>query len=219
MTLLDFARGPAIEAALAIFCFGVLWRLFSLFLLPWTYDRSATRPGAPPALIGAAKGIVRHMWPANAYARSSLFTTVNGYVFHIGLAIVVFGLAQHIVFLKGLFDVQWPNLPTGVISVVAIITLASLFAALVRRISNPVTRLLSTFNDYFSWLVTTLPIVTGVIAINHFWEPYEKLLAIHILSVCALLIWFPFGKLMHAFLVFVTRSETGIFYSRRGVEI
>jgi nitrate reductase gamma subunit len=58
-----------------------------------------------------------------------------------------------------------------------------------------------------------------LIAVGHFWEPYELLLALHMLSVAALLIWFPFGKLMHAFLVFLTRSETGIFYSRRGVEI
>lgn len=219
MTLLDFARGPAIEVALAVFCFGVLWRLFSLFLLPWMHDRSAPRRGAPPAAVGAIKGFLSLMWTSSPHSGSALFTKINGYIFHAGLAIVVFGMAQHIVFFKGLFGIQWPNLPTGVISVVAIITLASLFVALVRRIANPVTRLLSTFNDYFSWLVTMLPVVTGVIAVDHFWEPYEALLAIHILSVCALLIWFPFGKLMHAFLIFVTRGETGIFYSRRGVEI
>ena len=53
-------------------------------------------------------------------------------------------------------------------------------------------------------------------AVSHLWAPYETLLAIHILSVALFLIWFPFGKLMHAFLVFLTRSETGVFYSRRG---
>jgi nitrate reductase gamma subunit len=219
MTLLDFARGPALEFALAVFCLGVLWRLVSLLFLPWIHDRSAKRPGAPSALVGAARGFVQHMWPAEAYLRNSLFATINGYVFHVGLAVVVFGLGQHILFIKGLSGLHWPNLPTGVISAAAIMTLASLLAALVRRVSHPVTRLLSTFNDYFSWLITILPVVTGVIAINHFWEPYETLLAIHILSVAALLIWFPFGKLMHAFLVFVTRSETGIFYSRRGAQI
>lgn len=219
MTLLDFARGPAIEIALAVFAFGVLWRLLSLLLLPWAKDRSAARPGAPSALSGAVRGFVRHLWPAKTYSAVSLFTTVNSYVFHIGLAVIVFGLAQHILFLKGLFGVSWANLPSGVVQIVAVITLASLFAALVKRLTSPVLRLISTFNDYFSWLVTMLPVLTGLVAVAHLGAPYQTLLAIHILSVSLLLIWFPFGKLMHAILVFLTRSETGIFYSRRGVEI
>ena len=219
MSLLDFARGPAIEIALSIFVAGVLWRLLSLLLLPWANDRSEPRSDAPNAVIGAAGAFVRHLWPPKTYPRSSLFSTLNSYVFHIGLAIVVCGLAQHILFLRGLFGVAWPNLPTGVISVVSVITLASLLAALGRRMTSPVLKLISTFNDYFSWLITFLPVLTGVIAVSHLWAPYETLLAIHILSVCLFLIWFPFGKLMHAFLVFLTRSETGIFYSRRGVEI
>ncbi len=219
MSLLDFARGPAIEIALSIFVAGVLWRLLSLLLLPWASDKSEPRSDAPSAVIGAAGAFVRHLWPPKTYPRSSLFSTLNSYVFHVGLAIVVFGLAQHILFLRGLFGVGWPNLPTGVISVVSVITLASLLASLGRRMTNPVLKLISTFNDYFSWLITFLPVLTGVIAVSHLWAPYETLLAIHILSVCLFLIWFPFGKLMHAFLVFLTRSETGIFYSRRGVEI
>ena len=40
-----------------------------------------------------------------------------------------------------------------------------------------------------------------------------------VLSVAALLIWFPFGKLMHAVLVFFTRTKTAVFHARRGVEI
>jgi nitrate reductase gamma subunit len=177
------------------------------------------RPGVPSTIVSATSGFVRHLWPAKAYARTSLFATINGYVFHIGLAIIVFGLAQHILVIRNLFGVSWPNLPSGVISVVAVITLASLIAALTRRLTNPVLRLISTFNDYWSWFVTVLPVITGLVAVSHLWVPYETLLAVHILSVALFLIWFPFGKLMHAFLVFVTRSETGVVYGRRGVKI
>lgn len=219
MTLLDFARGPALQIAFAVFAFGVLWRLLSLLLLPWAREKSVARPDAPSRVVAATGSFVRHMWPAKAYARRTLFAVLNGYVFHIGLAIIVFGLAQHILFLNGLFGVSWPNLPSGVVSVVAVITLASLVAALARRLTSPVLRLISTANDYFSWLVTILPVATGLVAVSHLWAPYETLLAVHILSVALFLIWFPFGKLMHAFLVFLTRSETGVFYGRRGVEI
>jgi nitrate reductase gamma subunit len=219
MSLLEFARGPALEFAFAVFVFGLLWRFLSLLLLPWAKDRSARRPGAPSAVVGVTKGFVRHMFPPKAYMRASLFSTVNGYVFHTGLAIIVFGLAQHILFLHGLLGVSWPALPSGVIAGVSVVTLASLVAALVRRLTNPVLKLLSTFNDYFSWFVTALPVATGIIAVNHLWAPYETLLAVHILSVALFLVWFPFGKLMHAFLVFLTRSQTQLLYGRRGVEI
>jgi len=219
VTLLDFARGPALEFAFAVFVFGVAWRLLSVLVLPWAKDRSLKRAGTPSRTMGAVSLFVRHLWPAKPFRRTALFITLNSYVFHLGLAIVVFGLAQHIVFLKGAFGVSWPNLPQSVIYVVAVITLATLVAALAHRLTSPVLRLISTFNDYFSWFVTAAPVATGLLAVSHLWAPYETLLAIHLLSVALLLIWFPFGKLMHGFLVFLTRSETGAFYSRRGVEI
>ncbi len=219
MSLLDFARGPALQTAFAVFAFGVAWRLLSLVLLPWARDRSAARVGAPPAVVGAVRGFLRHLWPHPAFLRKSLFTMLNGYVFHIGLAIIVFGLAQHILFLRDLFGVHWHHLPSGLISAVSVVTLASLVIALARRMVSPVLKLISTFNDYFSWVVTVLPVATGLVAVSHLWAPYETLLAVHILSVALLLIWFPFGKLMHGFLVFLTRSETGIAYGRRGAAL
>jgi nitrate reductase gamma subunit len=219
MSLLDFARGPALEFALAVFVLGVAWRLLSLLLLPRARDRSVARKNAPSAFVGAARGFARHMWPPKPFVRASLFSTANGYVFHLGLAVIVLGLAQHILFLQGLFGVVWPALPTGVISVAAVVTLASLIAALLRRLTNPVLRLISTANDYFSWFITILPVATGLLAVSHLWAPYETLLSIHLLSAALLLVWFPFGKLMHAFLVFLTRGETGVFYGRRGAEI
>lgn len=112
MTLLDFARGPALEVATAIFVFGVSWRLLSLLLLPWSHDKSVPRTGTPPAIVGAARGFVRHLWPQKPFARTFILVTLNGYAFHLGLAVIVFGLAQHILFLRGLFGVSWPNLPS-----------------------------------------------------------------------------------------------------------
>ena len=219
MSLLDFARGPAIEVAMAVFCFGVMWRLISLMGLPWAKDRSVKRAGTPSDFSAAVSGFIRHMWVPKGLGLTSRFAIINGYVFHIGLAIIVFGFAQHILFLRSLLGVSWPGLPTSVISIAAVITLGSLIAALVRRVTSPVMKLISTMNDYFTWLITTLPVLTGLRAVSHLGARYETLLAIHILTVAALLIWFPFGKLMHAFLVFLTRAETGISYSRRGVKI
>jgi hypothetical protein len=38
MTLLEFARGPAMQVALTVCVFGIAYRLFSLFLLWRTHD-------------------------------------------------------------------------------------------------------------------------------------------------------------------------------------
>ena len=82
---------------------------------------------------------------------------------------------------------------------ISVLTLTLLLAVLFRRVTNRVLRMMSNFDDYFSWFITTLVIVTGLAATAHIGGPYQTLLALHILSFDALLIWFPFGKLMHAF--------------------
>ena len=48
---------------------------------------------------------------------------------------------------------------------------------------------------------------------------YETMLALHILSICVFLIWFPFGKLMHAFLFAFSRGMTGVRLGQRGAEL
>ncbi len=216
MSLLEFARGPALEVGFAVFGFGVLWRLASLLLLRRAPDWTAPRPGAPSKLVAVLGGQIRHLWPAKAYRRGALLVSINSYVFHLGLVVIIFGLAQHIMLLQGLFGISWPNLPSGIVFAVAIVTLASLLAMLARRLVSPVLRLISGFDDYASWLFTILPVATGIVATNHLWARYETLLGVHILSVAALLIWLPFGKLMHGALLLITRGRTAAFYARRG---
>jgi nitrate reductase gamma subunit len=148
-----------------------------------------------------------------------LFTLINGYVFHIGLALCVFLLLPHILFFEDLLGLSWPHLPNNVIYALSVVTTISLIAALVMRLANPAQRIISTFDDYFSWLVTFLPVRTGLVATSHLGARYETLLALHILSVALLLVWLPFGKLMHGFLVFVTRSQTGAQLNHRGAQL
>ena len=47
MTLLDFARGPALEASLIIFVVGTLWRFFGALLLPWRLIAAEPRKARP----------------------------------------------------------------------------------------------------------------------------------------------------------------------------
>lgn len=219
MELLEFARGPVLTFAIAVFIAGVAFRVFSLLLMWRARDSSEGRTRQRPVVIAALREIVRRMWPEAVYKQRMLFTLINGYVFHVGLAIVVFLLLPHILFFEDLLGLSWPHLPNNVVFAVSVITAVSLVAALVMRILNPVQRIISTFDDYFSWLVTFLPVITGLAATSHLGARYETLLALHILSVALLLVWLPFGKLMHWLLVFVTRSQTGAQLNRRGAQL
>ena len=91
--------------------------------------------------------------------------------------------------------------------------------ALFVRISDPVRRMLSNFNDYFAWLVTFLPLLTGYLAFHRHVGEYTLMLAIHIMSVNLLLIAFPFTKLTHALTVFVARWYNGAVAGRKGVQV
>ena len=216
MELLEFARGPALTFALTVFIAGVVFRIVSLLFMWRTRDSSQGSARKKNTFVAAVQEIILRMWPRNPYTQRTLFTTINGFVFHIGLAIIVFFLLPHILFIKDLTGLAWGSLPNNVIYAISIITLVSLIAALVMRYANPAQRIISTFDDYFSWFVTFLPVLTGVVATSHLGARYETLLALHILSVALLLIYIPFSKLMHFFLVFVTRSQTGAHLNHRG---
>ena len=224
MDMLDWARGPVLYAALTICILGVAWRLCSLLRLP-----------ATPAVAPARKQFSRsdafavaltRMWPRKGMRYSATLVTLNPYVFHIGLVLVFFGYAPHIAFVRRLTGLGWPALPDAVMYLSAAATIVSLLIALLFRLTDPVLKKISRAGDMVTWLVTMLPLVTGMAVIG---EPsasilahkivlYRDPLAIHLFSLELLLVWFPFGKLMHAFLFLPGRMQLATFLGRRGVQ-
>jgi len=216
MDLLGFARGPALKVALGIFCLGVAWRIVGFALLRLRRDFNQPRASLVGSFAGGLVTIGSRSWPHPEFIGRTGAGEALGYSYHIGLFIVVLLFTPHILFLGGLFGFTWPGLPSSLITVVSVLTLTLFLAVLFRRVTNPVMRMLSNFDDYFSWFITALVLLTGLAATTHIGGPYEKLLAVHILSVDALLIWFPFGKLMHAFYIFPSRAINGALLARKG---
>jgi len=224
MDLLDWARGPLLTVALSIFGLGVAWRLFSLWRLPAPPLRNAPARqtfGAADALKASASRMVAH----RGFHPSATLVTINPYVFHIGLALVFFGYAPHIAFIRRLTGLGWPALPDMVTYIAAAATIVSLLIALLFRLTDPVLRKISRFDDMLTWALTMLPLVTGMAVVGepsaallaHASPLYRGPLAVHLLSLELLLVWFPFGKLMHAFLVLPNRMQLARFLGRRGV--
>ena len=216
MDLLEFAKGPALQVAAYILVAGSILRLVGILLLKEKPDYSEPRQSA--GLLAALKVIYTRSFTAAPFKRATLYPKMMAYVMHLGLFAVVFLFVPHIMFFEGLLGFEWPGLPNNVIFFFGVAAVVSGIALLVRRITNPVLRLISNFDDYFSWFATLFPIVTGLLISVRIGFQYETLLAIHILSVALLMIWLPFGKLGHTFLVFVTRGTTGMVFERRGAK-
>ena len=223
MDLLDWARGPLLAVAIAIFVSGCAWRAWSLLRLP---QRAPSAPERQAFGRGdAARAALRRFAAPRGFSPSATLVTFNPYLFHIGLALVFFGYAPHIAFVRRLTGLSWPALPDAAMYLAAGLTIVSLLLALMFRLSDPVLRRISRADDMITWAVTFLPLVTGMAVVG---EPsasllaadhavYRTPLALHLLSVELLLVWFPFGKLMHAFLALPARMQLATFFGRRGV--
>jgi len=221
MELLEFARGPALAASFVVFVVGVAWRLYGIFRHAGKVDYSEPRDTGVAS--GALRAIVSKMWPERTFRERSFAATVNAYAYHIGLAIVFFGFAPHIGFIERLTGLAWPPVPGWLFVVGVGLVFLGMINALVARLSSPVLRLLSNFDDYASWVVVMLPMLTGMalptLALTSRYPavPLDPVpVAIHLLSVELLLVSLPFGKLSHAFLVFLARGTTGARFARRG---
>lgn len=226
MDFLDVVRGPVLWLAVTVFVVGSGWRLAGVLRRPRQPDLSPARDGAPAPWQGALHGIWRGLWPHRTFGSRSFISALNGYVFHIGLALVFFGYAPHIAFVQRMTGLAWPALPDAVMYLAAGTTILCMLMALLMRLTDPVLQLISNADDWLSWALTFLPVLTGMAVIteasaitlarNH--VIYRDPLALHLLAFELLLIWFPFGKLMHAFLFPLARGATGMRLSHRGVQ-
>ncbi len=185
MDLLAFAKGPALHWALVIMVFGFFWRLSQFLFDPSSRDL---------------------YWAHKQFGLPAARREIDSYVMHAGVFIVVFGFTPHIVLIRDLTGPEWPGLPIGMIWFAGSLTVVVMIALLLYRLlvgrssqSQPGS---SNFDDYFSWMVVFAPMATGLLAYPHLGGaslggPYAAVLAVHILSAELLMVWLPFGKLMH----------------------
>jgi nitrate reductase gamma subunit len=216
LQFLTWVRGPGLNIAIGIFILGVLWRLIEIYSLGRKQDLAV--PRRRPGASGFHTVWRRSLAPPGMLKRSPV-SYIGGYIFHVGLAIVVSLFAPHIKLVESLLGLSWPGLPSQLIDAVTVVTLAAMVVVLVDRINKPVKRFLSTFEDYFTWGLTFLPILTGYLAVKHLLLSYTTMLALHILSVELLLIAIPFTKLFHAITVFASRWYNGDIHGRKGVAV
>ncbi len=214
LDLLTFARGTAFNVALTIFVLGVVLRLFEIFGLGRKADLSPARMSSPGS--GWRTMVTRSIPPTGMVKRDPV-TYIGGYVFHIGLLAAILLFAPHIELIRDMTGIGWAPLPSPLVDALTVAAIIALFVLLAHRLTSPVKKILSTPGDYLAWGLTLLPLLTGYLATHHLLLEYTLMLAIHILSVEALLILLPFTKLFHTFSVFISRWYNGDIFGRKGV--
>ena len=212
--LLNWARGPGLQIALAVFVLGMLVRVLEMWLLGRKADLSEARGSA---MAGGWRTVFTRSIPTRKMLKNAPLIIIGGYIFHIGFFVALLFFIPHIQLFRETVGLSWPGLPTPVIDVVTVVSIAVLIALLINRIIDPVRRLLSNWSDYLSWFVTTAPLVTGYMATHSDMFPYTPMLAAHILSVELLLVVFPFTKLVHAVTFIFSRWYNGANSARKGV--
>jgi nitrate reductase gamma subunit len=205
-----------LDIAVGIFLFGLLWRLIEIYSLGRKKDIAPARHAAGASGLHT---VFRRSLPPPGMLKHSPVSYIGGFVFHFGLAVIVFLFAPHILLITNLTGLSWPGLPSQFVDLAAVVTMAAMVVILVDRINKPVKRFLSTFEDWFTWAVTFLPVLTGWMAVQHLLLPYTLMLAIHILSVEVLLVLLPFTKLFHAFTLFGSRWYNGRVNGHKGVPV
>lgn len=213
--LLYWVRGTGLQIAAAAFVLGMSYRMLHLVLLG--RKKSLATPRASEWASGLSMMWRRSFAMPELSARGK-FTVVAGYTFHLGFLITLLFLSQHIDMLRAILGFGWPALPRSVIDIAAILSIAAMVALLAHRIVDPVKRLLSDFQDYLTWTLTFLPLLTGFMLLRGIGFDYITLLTLHIFSVELLLIAIPFTKLAHMFSAFLARWYNGAAAGFRGIK-
>ena len=209
---LEFVEGPLWYFSATVFVVGVLLRLVDVFRQPSKRDLAQARRSGLP---GALRTVVTRSWTAEGFSRGATFHLAAGYMFHIGLFVLLLFAAPHVKFIEErILGFGWTPAPYWVFIVASQFAFAGLILLWLRRLMHPVMRKISTFDDHAAAILIFVVMLTGCLALL---QSHDSLRAIHMLTVCLLLLYFPFSRLMHAFTFMVSRSYTGAAMARKGV--
>ena len=211
----------ALYVAMAIFLGGMGWRIYRWIRTPVPLKIVLT-PG-PQKFPGVLRRLVGELFGFRALAKADRSLWTPAWLFHVSLLLLFLGhlgglviphLAQTTL---GLNEKQFEDMAQVVGSAVGLLEITMLVWLLIRRLLLPRVRWISTFSDYFALVLLLLIIATGnamrfmgglnIIQAQRFvagwWTlhpvapPRDPIFAVHLLLVCALLIYIPFSKMVH----------------------
>ncbi|MDH3743064.1 MAG: hypothetical protein OER56_15855, partial [Hyphomicrobiales bacterium] len=189
MTMQQFIEGPLWTFAATVFLVGVAWRIVAMMMIGRPKDLTVAKSSS---MAGAAKSIALHSVPHGGNLSRTVYHVISGYLFHLGLFALLLFAAPHVAFInERIVNVPWPAIPRWAFIIAAEAAFAGLILLYMRRLTDPVMRQLSDWDDHIGTWLTFLAMLTGCLALQ---ESHTGLRLFHMATVQAWMIYFPFSR-------------------------
>ena len=203
--ILNFIKGPLFELSLLIFIFGLLYKLFKILTLGIPKNRA--KPKGSPTFSAIKMLLMKpiYVFGFRDVLTKRAITFLNGFLFHIFFILLIFFIPWHAFIWDKLFSVELPYFNGAISNILAYGALVTLIILWVYRLVNPVTKLLTTFDEHFANFLIVAVLISGIIANKWAGDGvYPTLLSLHILIAELLIIYIPFSRLSHFMTYFIS---------------
>ncbi|BBO83627.1 hypothetical protein DSCO28_41930 [Desulfosarcina ovata subsp. sediminis] len=202
----NFVSGPLAWIAFLLFFGGSIFRIVRMLMLvtqkesfiftymSWRYSlRSIFHWIVPFATVN--------------WRRQPVLTVVT-FAFHICLLAAPLFLLSHVILWDEAFGISWWTLPDTLADVMTIIVILGAVFFLVRRVTRPEVRFVTSASDFVILAIVSAPFVTGFLA-YHQWFAYPLMMGLHVLAGDIMLAAIPFTRLSHMLFSPFTRAYMG----------
>lgn len=202
----NFVSGPLAWLAFILFFGGCLYRLVRLLMLvkekePFIFTYMSWKY--------SLRSIFHWIIPFGTvnWRRHPVLTVVT-FVFHIALVIAPIFLLSHVILLDEALNLSWWALPDAWADVLTVVVIIGCVFFLVRRLTQPEVKFVTSASDFVILAVVAAPFITGFIA-YHQWIDYPVMMVLHVVAGEVLLVAMPFTRLSHMLLSPFTRAYMG----------
>jgi nitrate reductase gamma subunit len=202
----NFVSGPLAWLAFILFFGGCLYRLVRLFMLvkekePFIFTYMSWKY--------SLRSIFRWIIPFGTvnWRRHPVLTVVT-FVFHISLLVAPIFLLGHVILVDEALNLSWWTIPDAWADVLTVVVIIGCVFFLVRRLTQPEVKFVTSASDFVILAVVAAPFVTGFIA-YHQWIDYPVMMVLHVVAGEVLLVAMPFTRLSHMLLSPFTRAYMG----------
>ncbi len=201
-----FVSGPLAWAAFTVFLIGSLSRLIQMLILVKNKENFIF---TYMSFKYSFRSIIRWLTPfATTNWKLNPAMTVATFAFHICLLLTPVFLLAHVILIEESFGISWWTLPDGIADFMTIVVIICCVFFLVRRLSRPEVRFVTSASDFVILAIVAAPFVTGFLA-YHQWFGYPLMMSLHVLSGEIMLAAIPFTRLSHMLFSPFTRAYMG----------
>ncbi len=205
--LYNLASGPLVWLALVLCIGGSFYKFSQMALLARQKDGYVYEYWSWKHALKSAF----YWWilPLGSFnARLNPVMAIVTWVFHVCLLVSPIFLLAHVVMFETAWNVGlWPTLPDAAADVMAFAVLVGCIFFLLRRVTLPQVKFVTSGNDFFILAVVALPFLTGVLAYHQVGD-YKTWVTLHMLAGELMLALLPFTRLAHAIYALFVRGYT-----------